>query len=224
MGPVAASYLRDPEAIYALSFERVRAATKLDHFKDDVAEIVIRVVHACGMPDLADDITASDDVARAAVQALVSGAPVIADCEMVASGITRRFLPSGNNVLVTLNHDAVPARAKAMQTTRSAAAVEDWHDHLEGAVVAIGNAPTALFHLMEKLDQGWPKPAVIFAFPVGFVGAAESKLALADNPPADVSFMAAHGTRGGSAMASAAVNAAALLATRSLNGDADAMA
>ena len=224
MGPEAAAYLSEPEAIYALSFERERAATKLDHFKDDVAEIVIRVVHACGMPDLAGDITASDDVARAAVQALVSGAPVIADCEMVASGITRRFLPSGNNVLVTLNHDAVPARAKAMQTTRSAAAVEDWHDHLEGAVVAIGNAPTALFHLMEKLDQGWPKPAVIFAFPVGFVGAAESKLALADNPPADVSFMAAHGTRGGSAMASAAVNAAALLATRSLNGDADAMA
>ena len=221
---MAASYLRDPEAIYALSFERVRAATKLDHFQDDDAEIVIRVVHACGMPDLVDDLAVSDDVARAAVQALLSGAPVIADCEMVASGITRRFLPAGNDVLVTLNHADVPDRARALQTTRSAAAVEHWHDHLEGAVVAIGNAPTALFHLMEKLDQGWPKPAVIFAFPVGFVGAAESKLALAENPPADVAYMAAHGTRGGSAMASAAVNAAALLATRSRHGDADAMA
>ena len=221
---MAASYLRDPEAIYALSFERVRAATKLDHFQDDDAEIVIRVVHACGMPDLVDDLAVRDDVARAAVQALLSGAPVIADCEMVASGITRRFLPAGNDVLVTLNHADVPDRARALQTTRSAAAVEHWHDHLEGAVVAIGNAPTALFHLMEKLDQGWPKPAVIFAFPVGFVGAAESKLALAENPPADVAYMAAHGTRGGSAMASAAVNAAALLATRSRHGDADAMA
>ena len=221
---MAASYLRDPEAIYALSFERVRAATKLDHFQDDDAEIVIRVVHACGMPDLVDDLAVSDDVARAAVQALLSGAPVIADCEMVASGITRRFLPAGNDVLVTLNHADVPDRARALQTTRSAAAVEHWHDHLEGAVVAIGNAPTALFHLMEKLDQGWPKPAVIFAFPVGFVGAAESKLALAENPPADVAYMAAHGTRGGSAMASAAVNAASLLATRSRHGDADAMA
>ena len=219
-----ASYLRDPEAIYALSFERVRAATKLDHFQDDDAEIVIRVVHACGMPDLVDDLAVRDDVARAAVQALLSGAPVIADCEMVASGITRRFLPAGNDVLVTLNHADVPDRARALQTTRSAAAVEHWHDHLEGAVVAIGNAPTALFHLMEKLDQGWPKPAVIFAFPVGFVGAAESKLALAENPPADVAYMAAHGTRGGSAMASAAVNAASLLATRSRHGDADAMA
>ena len=221
---MAASYLRDPEAIYALSFERVRAATKLDHFQDDDAEIVIRVVHACGMPDLVDDLAVSDDVARAAVQALLSGAPVIADCEMVASGITRRFLPAGNDVLVTLNHADVPDRARALQTTRSAAAVEHWHDHLEGAVVAIGNAPTALFHLMEKLDQGWPKPAVIFAFPVGFVGAAESKLALAKTPPADVAYMAAHGTRGGSAMASAAVNAASLLATRSRHGDADAMA
>ena len=212
---MATSYLRDPEAIYALSFERVRAATSLDRFSDDVADIVIRVVHACGMPDLVDDIAASEDVASRAIAALNAGAPVLCDCEMVASGITRRFLPAENNVIVTLNHADVPAQAKAMSTTRSAAAVDLWRDHLEGALVAIGNAPTALFHLLERIDQGWPKPAVIFAFPVGFVGAAESKAALVAETPDHVSYMAVHGTRGGSAMASAAVNAAALLAGRS---------
>lgn len=207
-------YLRDPEAIYALSFERVRAATALDRFDDDLAEIVIRVVHACGMPDLVDVIEAGNDPAAKAVSALSAGAPVICDCAMVAAGITTKFLPASNPVLVTLNNAEVPARAKAMQTTRSAAAVEDWHDHLDGAVVAIGNAPTALFHLMEKLDAGWPRPAAILAFPVGFVGAAESKATLAENPPQSVGFITAHGTRGGSAMASAAVNAAAILAGR----------
>ena len=176
--------------------------------------MVIRVVHACGMPDLVEVIEASDDVAAKAAEALAGGAPVICDCAMVAAGITRRFLPASNDVLVTLNNAAVPERARALATTRSAAAVEDWHDHLDGAVVAIGNAPTALFHLLERLDQGWPKPAAILAFPVGFVGAAESKAVLAENPPAETAFITVHGTRGGSAMASAAVNAAAILAGR----------
>jgi precorrin-8X/cobalt-precorrin-8 methylmutase len=211
---MAGNYLRDPEEIYARSFEHVRTVTRLDRFRDDVAEIVIRVVHACGMSDLADVIEASDDVATRAVTALADGAPVICDCAMVAAGVTREFLPAGNPVLVTLNNDAVPARAKALQTTRSAAAVEDWRDDLDNAVVAIGNAPTALFHLLERLDQDWPRPAAIFAFPVGFVGATESKALLAENPPQDTAFMTAHGTRGGSAMASAAVNAAAILAGR----------
>lgn len=213
----AADYLRDPAAIYALSFERVRAATALDSFSPSVAEIVIRVVHACGMPDLADDIAVSSevDVARAAMTALQGGAPIFCDCEMVAAGITRRFLPAGNDVLVTLNHDDVPDLAKTLATTRSAAAVEHWRERLDGAVVAIGNAPTALFHLLQRLDEGWPKPAAIFAFPVGFVGAAESKAMLAASPPQDIGFMTVHGTRGGSAMASAAVNASAILAGQS---------
>jgi len=208
------TYLRDPDAIYALSFERVRAAVPLERFPRDVAEIVLRVVHACGMPEIADDIAYSDDVAGRTVLALRGGAPIIADCAMVASGITKRFLPAGNEIIMTLNDDDIPAKANALGTTRSAAAVESWYPFLDGAVVAIGNAPTALFHLLERLDEGWPAPAVILAFPVGFVGAAESKAALAINPPANSAFMCLSGTRGGSAMASAAVNAAALLAGR----------
>lgn len=214
-----ADYIKDPAAIYAQSFERVRAATSLDRFPEDVAEIVIRVVHACGMPDIADDIAFTPDLAQKAVHALASGKPILADCAMVASGITARFLHPNTDIIMTLYHDDIPARAKALGTTRSAAAVEDWHDHLDGAVVAIGNAPTALFHLMEKLDQGWPKPAAILAFPVGFVGAAESKEAVSLRH--DVDFITAQGTRGGSAMASAAVNAAALLAARHRDSNQD---
>lgn len=206
-------YIKDPAAIYALSFERVRAATDLARFPEDVAELAIRVVHACGMPDLADDLAFTPDVAIKAVDALKKGAPILADCAMVASGITARFLPQSNPIIMTLYDEAMPDRAKALGTTRSAAAVEDWQDHIDGAVVAIGNAPTALFHLLEKIDQGWPKPAAIFGFPVGFVGAAESKSALAGR--SDLDFLVVQGTRGGSAMASAAVNATALLAGKS---------
>ena len=209
---MVASHIKDPAAIYALSFERVRAATDLSRFPDDVAEMVIRVVHACGMPDLAPDLAFTPDVAAKAQSALAAGKPILADCAMVASGITSRFLPKDNPIIMTLYDDAVPARAEDLGTTRSAAAVEDWHDHIDGAVVVIGNAPTALFHLMEKIDQGWPKPAAVLGFPVGFVGAAESKAELAGRP--DLDFLTVHGTRGGSAMASAAVNAAALLAGR----------
>ena len=211
---MAVSYIKDPAAIYALSFERVRAATDLSRFPDDVAEMVIRVVHACGMPDLAPDLAFTPDVAAKAQSALAAGKPILADCAMVASGITSRFLPKDNPIIMTLYDDAVPTRAQDLGTTRSAAAVEDWQDHIDGAVVVIGNAPTALFHLMEKIDQGWPKPAAVLGFPVGFVGAAESKAELAAR--LDLDFLTVHGTRGGSAMASAAVNAAALLAGRAV--------
>ena len=206
----ASSYIKDPAAIYALSFERVRAATQLHRFPQDVAEIAIRVVHACGMPDLADDIAFSEQVAAATTTALAKGAPILADCAMVASGITKKFLHPDTDIIMTLYDDGIVERAAAMGNTRSAAAIEDWHDHLDGAVVAIGNAPTALFHLLDKIDQGWPKPAAILGFPVGFVGAAESKELLATRQ--DLDFITVHGSRGGSAMASAAVNAAAILA------------
>jgi precorrin-8X/cobalt-precorrin-8 methylmutase len=206
-----ADYIKDPSAIYALSFERAAAATVLDRFPDDVAEIVIRIVHACGMPEVADDIVFTPEVAAKAIAALGAGAAVLADCGMVASGITKRFLSPDTSITMTLYDDGMAGRASRLGTTRSAAAVEDWHDHLDGAVVAIGNAPTALFHLLERIDGGWPKPAVIFGFPVGFVGAAESKDLLAQRD--DLDFLTLRGNRGGSAMAAAAVNGAALLAT-----------
>ena len=206
------SYIKDPAAIYALSFERVRASTDLTRFPDDVAEMVIRVVHACGMPDLTDDLAFTPNVAKRASSALAAGKPILADCAMVASGITARFLPQNNPIIMTLYDEDIPDRAQSLGTTRSAAAVEDWFEHIEGAVVVIGNAPTALFHLLEKIDQGWPKPAAVLGFPVGFVGATESKSALASRD--DLDFLTVHGTRGGSAMASAAVNAAAILSGR----------
>jgi precorrin-8X/cobalt-precorrin-8 methylmutase len=208
------AYIRDPEAIYALSFERVRQAVDLGRFPKDVAEIVLRVVHSCGMPEIAEDIVYSDNAGAKAVEAIRAGAPIICDCAMVAAGITRRFLPADNEIIMSLNDDGVAAKASALGTTRSAAAVEFWQPWLEGAVVAIGNAPTALFHLLELLKEGWPLPAVILAFPVGFVGAAESKAELAANPPLNSAYLCLKGTRGGSAMASASVNAAALLAGR----------
>lgn len=215
MSPSAPSYLRDPKAIYDLSFERVRAEARLDRFSPDVAEMVIRVIHACGMPDLADDIIASPCVMERTASALGQGAPILCDCTMVASGITRRFLATRNRVVVTLNNEGVAGDASRLGTTRSAAAVEQWHHDIGGAVVAIGNAPTALFHLLEKLADGWPSPAVILGFPVGFVGAAESKDLLAQRgSEADFGFITVSGTRGGSAMASAAVNAGAIMAGR----------
>jgi len=212
-GAAISDYIKDPAAIYALSFERVRAAANLSRFPDDIADVVIRIIHACGMPDLAEDVAFTPDLAKKAAMALQGGAPILADCSMVVSGITARFLPQQNPIVMTLYDAALPERAMAMATTRSAAAVEDWREHIDGAVVVIGNAPTALFHLLEKLDQGWPKPAAILGFPVGFVGAAESKTALAART--DVDFITAHGTRGGSAMASGALNALALQAGRS---------
>ncbi len=204
-------YEKDPAAIYAQSFATVRAEARLDRFPADLQPVVVRLIHACGMVEIADRLSFSPTAAAAGVRALAAGATVFCDCEMVAAGITRRFLPADNPVRVTLNDASVPDSAASLGTTRSAAAVELWHPQIAGAVVAIGNAPTALFHLLERLDAGWPKPALILGFPVGFVGAADSKAELAANPRG-ADFIALRGRRGGSAMASAAVNALAIAA------------
>lgn len=201
-------YEKDPAAIYAQSFATVRAEARLDRFDPAMQVVAVRLIHACGMVEIADRLAWSQDAAARGRAALAGGAPVLCDCEMVASGIIRRSLPAGNPVVCTLNDAAVPDRASALGTTRSAAAVDLWHDRLDGAVVAIGNAPTALFHLLERLDSGWPAPAVILGFPVGFVGAAESKAELV-HEPRGAGFIALRGRRGGSAMAAAAVNALA---------------
>lgn len=201
-------YLKDPAAIYAESFATVRREAKLDRFGPGMEALAIRVIHACGMIEIADRLAFSPDAFAAGAAALQSGAPILCDCEMVGSGIIRRNLPADNDIIVRLNDPSVPEQAKSLGTTRSAAAVELWYDQLDGAVVAIGNAPTALFHLLEKLDAGWPKPAVILGFPVGFVGAAESKAELSERPRG-CEFVALRGRRGGSAIASAAVNALA---------------
>ena len=207
----ASDYLRDPEEIYRRSFATVRAETDLAGLPEDLAEVVVRLVHACGMSEIRADLAWSEGLASAAVGALEAGAPVICDCRMLAEGIIRGRLPAANEVLCTLNDGAVPDLAKRRATTRSAAAVELWRPHLDGAVVAIGNAPTALFRLLEVLEEGAPRPAAILAFPVGFVGAAESKEALIER--ADVlPYLTLRGRRGGSALAAAAVNALAGLA------------
>lgn len=201
-------YEKDPAAIYAQSFATLRAEARLDRFPDAMHPLMTRLIHACGMVEIADRLVYSPDVVQAGQAALRAGAPVLCDCEMVGAGIIRRYLPAGNDVVVTLNDPAVPGLAQQISNTRSAAAVELWRDRIAGAVVAIGNAPTALFHLLELLDAGWPKPAVILGFPVGFVGAAESKAELARDARG-CDYVALRGRRGGSAMASAAVNALA---------------
>ena len=201
-------YEKDPAAIYAASFATVRTEARLDRFAPAMQPLVTRLIHSCGMIEIADRLAFSSGAAAAGHAALQAGKPVLCDCEMVGAGIIRRYLPAENEVIVTLNDPSVPDHAKAIGNTRSAAAVELWGKHLDGAVVAIGNAPTALFHLLELLDAGAPKPAVILGFPVGFVGAAESKAELA-NDPRGCEFVALRGRKGGSAMASAAVNALA---------------
>ena len=207
-GPLLRPYETDPKAIYTQSFATVRAEARLDRFAADLHPLMTRLIHACGMVEIVDRLAYYEQVAVAGQQALRAGAPVLCDCEMVGAGIIRRYLPAGNDVIVTLNDPAVPALAAKIGNTRSAAAVELWQDRIAGAVVAIGNAPTALFHLLELLDAGWPKPAVILGFPVGFVGAAESKAELARDPRG-CDYIALRGRRGGSAIASAAVNALA---------------
>ncbi len=201
-------YEKDPAAIYAQSFATVRREARLDRFDAGMRVLAERVIHACGMVEVADRLAFSPGAFEAGQAALKSGAPVLCDAEMVAAGVIRRLLPAGNAVIVTLNEAETSTLAERLGTTRSAAAVELWRPHLAGAVVAFGNAPTALFHLLERLDQGWPKPALILGFPVGFVGAAESKAELAADPRG-CDFVALRGRRGGSAMASAAVNALA---------------
>jgi precorrin isomerase len=199
-------YLRNPDAIYRESFAIIRREARLDQLPQDVAEIAVRLIHACGMTDIAADLAFTPDVVARARAALASGAPILCDSGMVAAGIMRAKLPAGNAIICALDDARVPELARALKTTRSAAAVELWGERLAGAVVAIGNAPTALFHLLEKLAQGGARPAAIVAFPVGFVGAAESKQALID-ARLDVPFITLKGRRGGSALAAAAVNA-----------------
>ena len=201
-------YIRDGAAIYRQSFATIRAEADLSAIPDDLKPVAVRVIHACGMVDAAGDLLFSADVGAAARAALRSGAPILCDSEMVAHGVTRARLPADNPVTCTLRDPAVPDLAKSIGNTRSAAALDLWGDRLGGSVVAIGNAPTALFYLLEMLAAGAPKPVAILGFPVGFVGAMESKEALAENP-FGVPYLAIRGRRGGSAMAAAAVNALA---------------
>ena len=201
-------YLRDPDEIYRRSFEIVRAETDLARLPESLHEVAVRIVHACGMPDIVADLDWGGDPAGAGRRALADGQPVLTDTHMVKDGVIGDRLPVRNRVHCFLGEPGIAAEARRAATTRSAAAVDRWLPILEGSVVAIGNAPTALFRLLELLGEGAPPPAVILAFPVGFVGAAESKRALAglaDAPP----FLTLHGRRGGSAMAAAAVNALA---------------
>ena len=199
-------YVRDGGEIYRRSFATIRAEADLARFPADVARVVVRMIHACGMTDLPADVGYSDGVVRAARAALLDGAPVLCDAHMVAAGITRRRLPAGNEVVCTLSDPAVPSLAARLGTTRSAAALDQWGPRLDGAVVAIGNAPTALFRLLELVGAGGGRPAAVLGIPVGFVGAAESKAALAES---GLEYLVVHGRRGGSAMTVAAVNAIA---------------
>ena len=201
-------YQRDAHAIYASSFAIIRAEADLARIPPDLEKLAVRLAHACGMPDVIDDLLFSPGAGAAGRAALAAGAPVLCDCRMVEVGITRARLPAGNQVVCTLGDPRCRSAPGRLGTTRSAAAVDLWRPLLAGAVVAIGNAPTALFRLLELLDAGAPKPALIIGVPVGFVGAAESKAALAADSRG-VPFVAVRGRRGGSAMASAAVNALA---------------
>jgi len=201
-------YLRDGAAIYERSFAIIRAEANLSRFSPEEAEIAVRMIHACGQVSVADSIHFAPGLVKAAREALKRGAPILCDAEMVAHGVTRARLPAKNEVICTLRDSRVPELAAKLGTTRSAAALELWRDRLEGAVVAIGNAPTALFRLLEMLDEGAPKPAAILGIPVGFVGAAESKEAIAANPRG-VPYLIVRGRIGGSAMTAAAVNALA---------------
>jgi precorrin-8X/cobalt-precorrin-8 methylmutase len=199
-------YVRDGAEIYRRSFAAIRAEADLARFPADVALVVVRMIHSCGMTDLPADVGYSDGVVRAARAALLGGAPVLCDAQMVASGITRRRLPAVNEVVCTLSDPAVPSLAESLGTTRTAAALDLWGARLAGAVVAIGNAPTALFRLLELVEAGAGRPAAVLGIPVGFVGAAESKAALAGS---GLEYLVVHGRRGGSAMTVAAVNAVA---------------
>ncbi len=204
----ASAPIRDPAEIYRRSFAIIRTEADLARFDAASQEVVVRMIHACGMVDLAGDIVVSQGFAEAARSALASGAPVLCDAEMVRHGIIARLMPKHNEVLCLLNDTRVRDIVARDQTTRSAAQVDLWAERMEGAVIAIGNAPTALFRLMELIDAGAPRPAAIIGVPVGFVGAEESKDALiADSR--GVEFLAVRGRRGGSALASSAVNALA---------------
>ncbi|MEV7215340.1 precorrin-8X methylmutase [Kitasatospora cineracea] len=201
-------YEKDGAAIYRQSFATIRAEADLARLPADVARVAVRMIHACGMTDLVDDLLWSPNAVADARRALLAGAPILCDVNMVASGVTRKRLPAENEVICTLTDPAVPELARTMGTTRSAAAMELWLPRLEGAVVAVGNAPTSLFRLLELIEAGAPRPAAVIGVPVGFIGAAESKQALADHPSA-LEHLVVRGRRGGSAIAAAAINAIA---------------
>jgi precorrin-8X/cobalt-precorrin-8 methylmutase len=199
-------YVRDPRDIYRRSFAAIRSEINLELFPKDIEPLVVRLIHACGMPDIVDDLAFHPKLAGVVTEALRSGAPILVDAKMVADGIIPDRLPADNKIICTLHAPVVPHAAEANGTTRSAAAVDLWRPHLAGAVVAVGNAPTALFRLLELIDEGAEPPAAVLAFPVGFVGAAESKEALIDHQ-AGIPYVTLRGRRGGSALAAAAVNA-----------------
>ncbi|TXR49360.1 precorrin-8X methylmutase [Phyllobacterium endophyticum] len=201
-------YIRDGQAIYDRSFAIIRSEADLKNIPADLEKLAVRVAHACGMVDVIQDLAFSEGAATAGRNALRNGAPILCDARMVAEGVTRTRLPADNQVICTLPDPSVAKLALDMGNTRSAAALELWRPHLEGAVVAFGNAPTALFRLLEMIGEGAPKPALVLGFPVGFVGAMESKIALAENIHG-IPFIVVHGRRGGSAMAAAAINALA---------------
>ncbi|MGW7098523.1 precorrin-8X methylmutase [Streptomyces sp. NPDC054838] len=203
-------YEKDGAAIYRQSFATIRAEADLAGLPASVAQVAVRMIHACGMTDLPQDLGYTPDVVLRARAALNAGAPILCDVQMVASGVTRKRLPAANEVICTLSDPAVPALAAKLGTTRSAAALEVWRDRglLEGSVIAVGNAPTALFRLLEMIEEGAPRPAAVIGVPVGFIGAAESKDALAEHP-SGLDHLIVRGRRGGSAIAAAAVNAIA---------------
>jgi precorrin-8X/cobalt-precorrin-8 methylmutase len=203
------NYVRDGAEIYRQSFATIRAEANLDTLPADFNTVAVRLIHACGMIDIVNDLDYSIDAVRVGRRAIANGAPILCDAQMVANGVTRKRLPVDNQVICTLPDPQVIDLAAQLENTRSAAALELWRPYLAGSVIAIGNAPTALFRLLEMLDEGAPKPALILGFPVGFVGAMESKAALAADSRG-VPFLTIHGRRGGSAMAAAAVNALAM--------------
>jgi len=207
MPDLRASYLTDGAEIYRRSFETIRAEADLSGFPADIAQVAVRMIHGCGQVDLASDIAFSPGVVAAARAALRAGAPILCDANMVASGVTRKRLPADNEVICLLRDPRVPELAASIGNTRSAAALELWRDRLDGAVVAIGNAPTALFHLLDLLDAGAPRPAAVLGIPVGFIGAAESKQALIEH--GGVEYLTVRGRRGGSAITASALNAIA---------------
>ena len=201
-------YVRDGAEIYRQSFATIRAEAELSRLPEDLARVAVRMIHSCGMVDLVDDLVWSPGAVAAARAALQGGAPVLCDAKMVAAGVTRRRLPADNRVLCTLDEPDVAELAARLGTTRSAAAMEHWREHLDGAVVAIGNAPTALFRLLELVAEGAGRPAAVLVVPVGFVGAVESKQALAESPH-ELEHLVVRGRRGGSALTAAAINAMA---------------
>ncbi|MFZ2177168.1 MAG: precorrin-8X methylmutase [Rhodococcus sp. (in: high G+C Gram-positive bacteria)] len=201
-------YIRDGAEIYRQSFATIRAEADLSAFPGDVSQAVVRMIHASGQVDLVKDIGFTPGVVKAAREALANGAPILCDANMVAAGVTRKRLPANNEVLCTLRDPRVPVLAKQIGNTRTAAALELWGSKLGGAVVAIGNAPTALFYLLEMIESGAPRPAAIVGGPVGFIGAAESKEALIEHP-SGLDYLVVRGRRGGSAITAAALNAIA---------------